>query len=160
MGPLHSSDRSTSPVRWSPEGHYTSPISPQWPWKWCILFTTLIVVTGEKYMTCSKASELNVKDKEKYNFDPKKLLSQIASIILRVWTQECRQTQVASATEFLHCSYGEHFVHIPNTTPPYILRSELQTIRESSLEAKYVTYTSRCVTILNNFSWCGDIGLV
>lgn len=38
-----------------------------------------------------KASELNVKDKEKYNFDPKKLLAQIASIILRVWTQECRQ---------------------------------------------------------------------
>jgi hypothetical protein len=46
----------------------------------------------------SKASDLNVKDKEKYNFDPKKLLSQIASIILRVWARECKQTAAVALT--------------------------------------------------------------
>ena len=42
---------------------------------------------------------------------------------------------------FLRKSYGEHFVHIHNTTPSYILHSQLQTIRESSLEAKYMSPT-------------------
>ena len=52
----------------------------------------------------SRASELNVRDKEKYKFDPKKLLSQIASIVLRVWTQECRQTEAVPPGEgFLVC---------------------------------------------------------
>lgn len=53
-----------------------------------------------------KASELNVKDKDKYNFDPKKLLAQIASIILRVWTQECKKTP--GGTEGFLISFGTH----------------------------------------------------
>jgi hypothetical protein len=56
----------------------------------------------------SKASELNVKDKEKYNFDPKKLLSQIAAIILRVWAQECRQREAVSPTEGFLVSFSTH----------------------------------------------------
>ena len=56
----------------------------------------------------SKASELNVKDKEKYNFDPKKLLSQIAAIILRVWRQECRQKEAISPTEGFLVSFSTH----------------------------------------------------
>lgn len=53
-----------------------------------------------------KASELNVKDKEKYNFDPKKLLTQIASIILRVWTQECKNS--TGGTEGFLISFATH----------------------------------------------------
>ena len=56
----------------------------------------------------SKASDLNVKDKEKYNFDPKKLLSQIAVIVLRVWTQECRQSEAVSPTEGFLVSFSTH----------------------------------------------------
>lgn len=53
-----------------------------------------------------KASELNVKDKDKYNFDPKKLLAQIASIILRVWAQECKNS--TGGTEGFLISFGTH----------------------------------------------------
>ena len=36
----------------------------------------------------SRASELKVKDMEKYAFDPRRLLVQITSILLRVWQQD------------------------------------------------------------------------
>ena len=35
-----------------------------------------------------KASELKVKDMEKYAFDPKRLLVQISMVLLRVWQQD------------------------------------------------------------------------
>lgn len=35
-----------------------------------------------------KAVELKVKDMDKYSFDPKKLVMQIASILVRVWRLE------------------------------------------------------------------------
>ena len=35
-----------------------------------------------------RASELKVKDMEKYSFYPRKLVSQITSIIVRVWHQD------------------------------------------------------------------------
>ena len=53
-----------------------------------------------------KASELNVKDKEKYAFDPKKLLAQIASIVLRVWTQDKRR--VDAGKEGFAISFATH----------------------------------------------------
>ena len=55
-----------------------------------------------------KASELNVKDKEKYNFDPKKLLAQIASIVLRVWALEGRTATGSEVTEGFLVSFGSH----------------------------------------------------
>ena len=38
-----------------------------------------------------KAVELKVKDMDKYSFDPKKLVMQIASILVRVWRLEKAQ---------------------------------------------------------------------
>ena len=65
-------------------------------------------MTGFLQTLCGPtASELNVKDKDKYNFDPKKLLAQIASIILRSWTQECKQAVGVSGEGFL-MSFGTH----------------------------------------------------
>lgn len=64
----------------------------------------------------AKASDLNVKDKDKYNFDPKKLLAQIASIILRVWTQESKNS--TGGTERFLISFGTH----PEFSQPVIDR--------------------------------------
>ena len=67
-----------------------------------IMCVPLLQMLGFLNTLCGfKASELNVKDKEKYNFDPKKLLSQIAFIILRVWAQE------GSSKEFV-ISFATH----------------------------------------------------
>ena len=55
-----------------------------------------------------KAADLNVKDKDKYNFDPKKLLAQIASIILRVYTQECKKSPGGPPGEEFLISFGTH----------------------------------------------------
>ena len=52
------------------------------------------------------ASDLNVKDKDKYKFDPKKLLSQIASIVHRVWSQECKHS--SGTSEGFLVSFGTH----------------------------------------------------
>ena len=53
-----------------------------------------------------KASELKVKDMEKYAFDPRRLLVQIASIMIRVWKQD--KTSTAESSETFLMSLATH----------------------------------------------------
>jgi len=51
----------------------------------------------------TKASNLNVKDKEKYAFDPVKLISSIASILIRVYEQDGKGSSSDSGESFATC---------------------------------------------------------
>ena len=116
-----------------------------------ILISLSVQMLGFLEALCGpKASDLNVKDKEKYNFDPKKLLSQIAAIVLRVWTQECRKTEEVSPTQGFLISFSTH----PDFSQPVVDRWSAVLSRHGLLDPQSQKNFSSFLEEVGTFHCC------
>lgn len=98
------------------------------------------------------SSNLKVKDRERYSFDPTQLVLWICSILLRAWTQDSAHGVSAEAGK------GEGFVECLATHPDYSQATMTKCLSVLQKGAMSEAEVGRFSGMLEQVSWCEGEG--